>query len=159
VQYIKQVKSNAAALAGALMGYGYKLQTDGTENHLILWDARSTGISGGKLEKLLEMCGISSNKNAVVGDTSAISPGGIRFGTPAMTTRGMVESDMVLIAALVNRVTLLAVEVQSRLSSKKLVDFVTEVKTHSGVQATIELIKKDVEGLSTKFPLPGITTV
>ena len=159
ITYIKQVKSNAAALATALMSYGYKMQTDGTENHLILWDARSTGISGGKLEKLLEMCSISSNKNAVVGDTSAISPGGIRFGTPAMTTRGMVESDMVLIAGLVQRVTELAVKVQKGMTSKKLVDFVIEVNSNSDVQATILAIKNDVEGLATKFPLPGISTL
>ena len=157
VTYIKQVKSNAAALADALMSFGYKMQTDGTENHLILWDARSTGISGGKLEKLLEMCLISCNKNAVVGDTSAISPGGIRFGTPAMTTRGMVESDMILIAGLVKRVTELAISVQKGMTSKKLIDFVAEVNSSSDVQASISAIKKDVIGLATKFAMPGIS--
>lgn len=157
--YIKQVKSNAAALAEALMSYGYKLQTDGTENHLILWDARSTGISGGKLEKLLEMCGISANKNAVVGDTSAISPGGIRFGTPAMTTRGMVNADMVAIASLIDRVTKVAILVQGRMTSKKLVDFVSEVNSSSDAKEMLSLIKIDVEAMASEFPLPGISTV
>lgn len=156
VNYIIKVKSNAVALAEALMAFGYKLQTDGTENHLVLWDARSTGISGGKLEKLLEMCSISSNKNAVVGDTSAISPGGIRFGTPAMTTRGMVEADMVLIAGLVHRVVVLAMEIQGRMTSKKLVDFLVEVKGSTDVQTTLAAIRKDVEDLASRFPLPGV---
>lgn len=157
--YIQQVKSNAVALADALMKHGYKLQTDGTENHLILWDARSTGISGGKLEKLLEMCSISANKNAVVGDTSAISPGGIRFGTPAMTTRGMVEADMVLIAGLVNRITVLAIKVQSTMTSKKLVDFLAEVSSNSETQLSLSEIRKEVEDLASRFPLPGVVPV
>lgn len=156
--YIKQVKRNAVAMADALMSAGYKLQTDGTENHLILWDARPTGISGGKLERLFELCGISSNKNAVIGDTSAISPGGIRFGTPAMTTRGMVESDMVLIVALIDRVTKLAIKVQNGMTSKKLTDFVSGVKSSPEYLLAIDSIKKDVEALASKFPLPGITT-
>lgn len=159
VDYIKQVKSNAAVLGGSLMGYGYKLQTDGTDNHLVLWDARSTGISGGKLERLLEICGISANKNAIVGDTSAISPGGVRFGTPAMTTRGMKEPEMILIAQLIHRVTELAIVVQSKISSKKLVDFVAEASSNSDVIALSEEIKRDVELLSTRYPLPGLSTV
>ena len=157
--YIQQVKSNAVALADAMMKHGYKLQTDGTENHLILWDARSTGISGGKLEKLLEMCSISSNKNAVVGDTSAISPGGIRFGTPAMTTRGMVEADMVLIAGFVKRITEVAIKVQSTMTSKKLVDFVSEVSSNSETQLSLSEIRKEVEDLASRFPLPGLIPV
>ena len=159
VSYIKQVKSNAAALAESLMNCGYKLQTDGTENHLILWDARSTGISGGKLEKLFEMCSISANKNAVVGDTSAISPGGIRFGTPAMTTRGMKEEEMAQIAILIDRVTKVAISVQSKMTSKKLIDFVSEVNSNVEVQGLLSNIRADVEALATQFPLPGITTV
>ena len=159
VSYIKQVKSNAVALAESLMNCGYKLQTDGTENHLILWDARSTGISGGKLEKLFEMCSISANKNAVVGDTSAISPGGIRFGTPAMTTRGMKEEEMAQIAILIDRVTKVAISVQSKMTSKKLIDFVSEVNSNAEVQGLLSNIRADVEALATQFPLPGITTV
>ena len=159
IDYIKQVKSNAKTLGEALMGYGYKLQTDGTDNHLLLWDARSTGISGGKLERLLEMCGISANKNAIVGDTSAISPGGVRFGTPAMTTRGMKEKDMIVIAELIHRVTELAIIVQSKITSKKLVDFVAEARSNIEVISLTEVIKRDVQLLSTSFPLPGIATV
>ncbi len=75
-----QVQKNAKALAAALMGHGYKLVTDGTENHLILWDLRPEGISGSKMEKACDMCHITLNKNAVVGDLSAMNPGGVRIG-------------------------------------------------------------------------------
>ena len=64
-QYIQQVKANAAALAEALQSLGYDIVTGGTDNHLVLWDARRTGVSGAKLEKILERCEISVNKNTV----------------------------------------------------------------------------------------------
>lgn len=64
-QYIKQVKANAVALAGALQSLGYDIVTGGTDNHLVLWDARRTGVSGAKLEKIMERCEISVNKNTV----------------------------------------------------------------------------------------------
>jgi glycine hydroxymethyltransferase len=79
-EYIKQVKKNAVVLANTLIELGYEIVTNGTENHLVLWNARSTGISGAKLEKLLEMCEISVNKNSVIGDTSALNPSGVRLG-------------------------------------------------------------------------------
>ena len=70
--YQIQVKANAKALADALMGKGYKLVTDGTENHLILWDLRPLGLTGNKMEKLCDLCHITLNKNAVFGDASAV---------------------------------------------------------------------------------------
>merc|ERR1711907_196784 len=98
ISYIQQVKANAKALAGALTNKGYSMVTGGTDNHIVLWDARPTGITGSKLEKVLELVGISVNKNSVRGDTSAVTPGGVRLGTSAMTTRGMIEEDMNTIA-------------------------------------------------------------
>lgn len=154
--YIRQVKANAQALSGALQSKGYKIVTGGTDNHLVLWDARPTGISGAKLEKLLEMCSISVNKNSVVGDTSAISPGGIRLGTPAMTTRGMDETDMTRIAALLDRVVGVAVDVQRSIESKKLVDFLQAVRTSPDTQAALAGVKGDAEALAKTFPLPGV---
>lgn len=70
--YIKQVKSNAVALAKSLQEFGYDIVTGGTDNHLVLWDARRTGVSGAKLEKILERCEISVNKNTVAGITLEI---------------------------------------------------------------------------------------
>ena len=58
------------------MSLGYRIVTNGTDNHLLLWDVRPTGLNGAKVEKALEMCEISVNKNSVIGDTSAVVPGG-----------------------------------------------------------------------------------
>jgi glycine hydroxymethyltransferase len=74
-RYIKQVKANSAALAAALQSYGYKMVTDGTDNHLVLWDLRPNSISGSKVEALLEEISITVNKNTVHGDKSAVTPG------------------------------------------------------------------------------------
>jgi glycine hydroxymethyltransferase len=78
--YAKQVKANAVAIGDALMEKGYKLVTDGTENHLVLWDLRPLGLTGNKVEKVCELAHITLNKNAVFGDSSALSPGGVRVG-------------------------------------------------------------------------------
>jgi glycine hydroxymethyltransferase len=101
--YIKQVKSNARALAAALIKRGYSLVTDGTDNHLILWNLRPNGITGSKMEKLFDAVQITANKNTVFGDTSALSPFGIRLGTPALTSRGFVEADFEKAAEFLHR--------------------------------------------------------
>lgn len=63
-----------------------------------MWDLRPHGLTGSKVEKVLDMMHITTNKNSVVGDKSAVTPGGIRLGTPALTTRGMKEEDMAVVA-------------------------------------------------------------
>lgn len=75
-----QVVANSRALGEALKKRGYKLVTDGTDNHLLLWDLRGEGISGAKMEKACDEAHITLNKNAVVGDVSAMNPGGVRIG-------------------------------------------------------------------------------
>lgn len=77
---LAQVVHNCRSLADALMKKGYKLVTDGTDNHLILWDLRPEGVTGSKMEKACDLCHITLNKNAVVGDLSAMNPGGVRIG-------------------------------------------------------------------------------
>merc|ERR1719487_693230 len=121
--YAKQVRANAQALAKFLTGKGYKLTTNGTENHLMLWDLRPLGLTGSKVEKVLEMAHITLNKNAVHGDVSAMSPGGVRIGAPAMTSRGLKEADFEKIGDFLHRGTQLGLEVQEK-CGKKLVDFV-----------------------------------
>merc|ERR1712203_856803 len=91
-QYSKQVVDNARTLAEALVAKGHKMSSGGTDNHLVLWDVRPHGLTGSKLEKVCEVCSISLNRNAVHGDASALSPGGVRIGAPAMTTRGCSEA-------------------------------------------------------------------
>merc|ERR1712072_1177333 len=122
VQYSKQVCSNAKALADALMAKGHKLASDGTDNHLVLWDLRPHGLTGGKVEKVCEAASISLNRNCVHGDASALSPGGVRIGAPSMTTRGCKEADFVKIADFLDRTVKIALKVQTE-KGKKLKDF------------------------------------
>merc|ERR1711870_14230 len=87
-EYSKAVVANAKILAETLISKGHKLASDGTDNHLVLWDLRPHGLTGSKVEKVCECASISLNRNAVHGDASALSPGGVRIGSPSMTTRG-----------------------------------------------------------------------
>ncbi|DAZ95459.1 TPA: hypothetical protein N0F65_002144 [Lagenidium giganteum] len=149
-QYIKQVKSNAKTLAKTLTELGYTMCTGGTDNHLILWDLRPVGITGSKLEKLCDMVCITLNKNAVLGDRSALSPGGVRVGTPALTSRGFKEADFFKVAEFLDRAVKLCVEIQAT-SGKKLTDFVASAEKHAGVTQ----LRHDVNALATSFGMPG----
>jgi len=97
-EYSQQVIKNAQALAKCMMDKGQTLICNGTINHIVMWDLRPHGLTGSKVEKVLDMMHITTNKNSVVGDKSAVTPGGIRLGTPALTTRGMKEEDMAVVA-------------------------------------------------------------
>lgn len=96
-QYILQVRDNARALAEWLISHGFEISTNGTDNHIVLVKLSNYGITGAKMEKICEICGISLNKNTVPGDKNALNPTGIRIGTSAMTTRGCIEKDMIII--------------------------------------------------------------
>jgi glycine hydroxymethyltransferase len=86
--YQQQVLKNSATFAKKLTSRGYHLVGGGTDNHLVLVDVKkSKGIDGARVERVLELINISVNKNTVPGDTSAMMPGGIRMGAPAMTSR------------------------------------------------------------------------
>ena len=100
--YQEQIVKNAAVLADALKAEGFKLVSDGTDNHLILVDLTPMDVTGKEAEKLLDEVGITVNKNAIPFDTkSPFVTSGIRIGTPATTSRGFVEEDMVEIAKLI----------------------------------------------------------
>ncbi len=104
-EYGKQVISNAKALAEELIKYNFNLITGGTDNHLILIDLRNKGILGAEAQDRLEKAGITTNKNSIPFDTSSpFKPSGLRLGTPAITTRGMKEEEMKLIASWINDV-------------------------------------------------------
>merc|ERR1712194_221627 len=81
-------------------------------NHLVLWDLRPHGLTGSKVEKVCEVCSISLNRNAVHGDASALSPGGVRIGSPAMTTRGCNPDQFKQIALFLDRVCQISLKVQ-----------------------------------------------
>ncbi|CAK4076968.1 unnamed protein product [Aphanomyces euteiches] len=149
-EYAKQVKANCHALASALMEKGYVLATGGTENHLLLWDLRPVGLTGSKMEKLCDEVCITLNKNAVLGDRSALSPGGVRVGTPALTSRGFKEADFVQVAEFLHRAAQLCVEIQAT-TGKKISDFNAALASHAGVKQ----LRADVNAFATTFNMPG----
>ncbi|CAE7367524.1 SHM4 [Symbiodinium microadriaticum] len=150
-EYAKQVKANAKALADTLMSKGHKLASDGTDNHLLLWDLRPHGLTGSKVEKICEAASITLNRNAVHGDASALSPGGVRVGAPAMTTRGCTEQDFKTIGTFLDRCCQLALKIQAE-KGKKLKDFEAAIPSNPDVAA----LKKEVEEWASKFGYPGL---
>ena len=152
--YAKQVRSNARRLAEHLQSYNYVLATGGTDNHLILWDLKPQGITGAKMQVLCDHCSITLNKNTVLGDTSALTPGGVRIGTPALTTRGLKEDDFCKVGDFLHRAVTIAISIQASLSSKLLKDFEAAVKTSEEVKS----LKMDVMRWITTFPMPGFDT-
>jgi glycine hydroxymethyltransferase len=153
-RYIDQVMLNARVLGLELEKKGYKLVTGGTSNHLILWDLRDLGLSGSKMEKICDFCEVTLNKNTVPGDKSALSPGGVRIGTPAMTSRGFKEVDMVKLADLLDRLIKKAKEIQEQANSKKLNDFVVVMeKDQDGALAKI---RREVNEWASGYYMPGI---
>ena len=109
VEYQKTVLANSQALAERLGastsngGLGYNIVSGGTDNHLVLVDLKNRGVDGARVERVLELCGVASNKNTVPGDKSALKPGGLRLGTPAMTSRGFQPEDFRRVADIVDR--------------------------------------------------------
>lgn len=103
--YAKQIIKNAKALADKLSSFGFKIISGGTDNHLMLIDLRNKNITGKAAQEALDLVGITCNKNAVpFDDKSPLVTSGIRLGTPALTTRGMKENDMEIIAEFINRI-------------------------------------------------------
>jgi len=149
-EYSRQVVANARALAAALMASGEKLITSGTDTHLVMWDLRQHGLTGSKVEKILDLMHITTNKNSIVGDKSAQTPYGIRLGTPAMTTRGMLEADMERIAEYLIKAIAVAKKVQEQ-SGKKLVDFLKALPDNEEVKSQGAAVTAWARG----FGLPG----
>ena len=133
------------------MDKGEKLVCNGTENHLVMWDLRPHGLTGSKIEKVLDLMCITVNKNSVVGDKSAVNPGGIRLGTPALTTRGMMEADMVVIANFLIKSIKISKRIQAK-DGKKLKDFVTNLEEDEEIKNTAE----EVKAFARRFSIPGM---
>lgn len=103
-KYQRQVVRNAKVLANELRKYKFNLVSGGTDNHMILVDLKNKNITGIEAEKKLEKSGIMANRNTIPGDISPFRPFGIRMGTPAVTTQGMKEKDMIKIAKKINSI-------------------------------------------------------
>jgi RpiB/LacA/LacB family sugar-phosphate isomerase len=131
--YAAQIVRNAKALAARLMHHGYRITSGGTDNHLMLVDLRPRGLNGRLAQETLDHAGITVNKNGIPFDTEKITlGGGIRIGTPAVTTRGMKEEEMMEIADLMHRTL--------------------EARENPG---GIAKIREEVRALTRRYPLPG----
>jgi glycine hydroxymethyltransferase len=132
-EYQVQITNNAKALAASLHMKGYRLVSGGTDNHLMLVDLRPKGLNGRQAQETLDRAGITVNKNSIPFDTeSVVKGGGIRIGTPAVTTRGMKEEEMMEIA-----------------------DLMDDALNSNGDASALEKARQQVRALTSKYPLPG----
>lgn len=151
-EYSRQVVSNAKAMANQLIHHGLKLSTDGTDNHLVLCDLRPLKFTGSKAQLLFDECSITLNKNAVHGDKSAMSPGGIRIGTPALTTRGLNEQDFEKVADYIYAGLQIGCKIQDQ-TGPKLKDFIPALKSNPD----LKILRREVENFATSFKMPGVS--
>jgi glycine hydroxymethyltransferase len=129
--YQKQIVANAKALAASIAEKGFRIVTGGTDNHLFLIELHSRGLTGADAEKALDRAGLTVNKNAIPFDPlPPLKAGGIRLGTPSVTTRGMLEPDMHQIGA-----------------------WIAEVLVNMGNTATEQRVRKQVAELAAQFPI------
>jgi glycine hydroxymethyltransferase len=136
IEYQKQVAANAKALANAISRHGFRVVSGGTDNHVFLIEVHPRGITGSDAEKALDRAGITVNKNAIPFDPlPPMKAGGIRLGSPSVTTRGMKEPEMELIA-----------------------NGVAEVLTHMGDAAVEQKVRKQVAELAARFPIYELRT-
>jgi glycine hydroxymethyltransferase len=159
VEYQKQVLANASALADELINkLGYKLVSDGTDNHLVLVDVKgSKGIDGARVERVLELACMATNKNTVPRDTSALVPSGIRMGTSALTSRGFLEEDFVKVAHFFDRAVNIAVKLKARDEGKKLKGFRAMCAVGPTVDPELVELRHDVQEFASSFPTVGFT--
>lgn len=152
-EYQHQVVANAKALENAFRARGYPLVGDGTDTHMVLVDLRSRVHDGARVEAVLERMNIACNKNSIPGDKSALTPCGLRIGTPAMTSRGMGTEDFERIAGYVDRAISIVKTVQASLpkEANRLKDF--KARVAEGVPEIQEL-QKEVAAWASSFPLP-----
>ena len=130
--YQRQVVVNAKALAAGLAKHGYRIVSGGTDNHLMLVDLRPKDLNGKDAQETLDRAGITVNKNAIPFDTSSpFKPGGIRVGTPAVTTRGMKEEDMLEIS-----------------------DLIAEALQNRTDESALNQVREKVREMTRRFPLP-----
>jgi glycine hydroxymethyltransferase len=131
-EYQRQIVLNAKALAAGIAKHGYRIVSGGTDNHLMLVDLRPKEINGKEAQEVLDRAGITVNKNAIPFDTYPIfKPGGIRIGTPAVTTRGMKEEEMLEIG-----------------------DLIAEALSNRNEESALGRVHEKVRELTRRFPLP-----
>lgn len=170
-EYQKTVLLNAKALAERLGnsaytgGLGYNIVGGGTDNHLVLVDLKNRGVDGARVERVLELCGVASNKNTVPGDKSAMKPGGLRMGSPAMTTRGFQPDDFTRVAEIVDRAVTItqkqekaardSAESKGRKNPSSVNAFLEYLGEGEEIREIV-LLKREVEEWVGTFSLPWI---
>jgi glycine hydroxymethyltransferase len=154
VEYSRQVIKNAKALSDRLIHHGYAIATGGTDNHLCLVDLRPKGLEGSRIETVLDLCHIACNKNTCPGDQSAFRPGGIRLGSPALTSRGFKEDDFVQVADFIHE----GIEIFNKHKAnagKTIKDFKEFVEKDEAFRQDILALGQRVEKFTDKFDIPG----
>ena len=152
--YQELVVSNAKTLEIEFKRLGYKLVGDGTDSHMILLDLRPQKLDGARVEAILEQANIACNKNSIPGDKSALSPCGVRIGTPAMSSRGFGNEAFKRVAGYIDTLIKLAIKIQSELpkEANKLKDF--RAKVASGQVEELTKLRKEIAAWTSTFPLP-----
>jgi glycine hydroxymethyltransferase len=154
-KYGQQIVKNAKSLAKELSQNGFDLVSGGTDNHLILIDLRNKGVNGAIAAYALEVANIVINKNGVpFDDQPPFYPSGIRLGTPAITTRGMKEKDMVKIADWITQVVNELKYEKLPQDKEKRSAFVKEFKRRAAKNKALLRIAQEVKSLTAKFPVP-----
>lgn len=154
VEYQRQVVNNARALAAFLMKKGHTIATGGTDNHLCLLDVRPLGTDGARVEYVLELMSIACNKNTAPGDKSAFTPGGIRLGTPALTSRNFKETDLENVARFIDEGVQFTLKIQPK-AGKTVKDFKAFCTSDPGCLDFFAKWRQQVEEFASKFPMPG----
>uniref|UniRef100_A0A8C1Z7E9 glycine hydroxymethyltransferase n=1 Tax=Cyprinus carpio TaxID=7962 RepID=A0A8C1Z7E9_CYPCA len=154
-EYIAQVLKNSKAMADALLEKGYTLVSGGTDNHLVLVDLRPQGMDGARAERVLELVSITANKNTCPGDKSALTPGGLRLGSPALTSRQFKEADFQQVVDFFDQGIKISLDVKKK--TKKLSDFKSFLLEDSETASRIADLRRRVEAFARPFPMPGFT--
>ncbi|ODV77326.1 serine hydroxymethyltransferase [Suhomyces tanzawaensis NRRL Y-17324] len=152
-QYQEQVLKNAKVLETEFINKGYKLVSDGTDSHMVLVSLKDKQIDGARVETICEKINIALNKNSIPGDKSALVPGGVRIGAPAMTSRGLGEEDFKKIVEYIDFAVNYAKEIQANLpkDANKLKDF--KHKVLNGEDDKLKAAKEEISQWAGEFPL------
>jgi len=155
--YQARVVANSKAMCARLQELGYEVVSGGTDNHLALVDLKPSGTDGSRAQLVFDAAHITLNKNSVPADTSAMNPGGIRVGTPAMTTRGLGEADFVRVADFLHRGVQIAKAVQAEAPAPgKLKEYRAHLAATGGQREDLRALAADVEAFAASFPMPGL---
>ena len=160
-EYQAQTQRNSRALAAELLRRGYELVSGGTDNHLVLVDLRPKGVDGSRVQTVLDAVHITLNKNSVPGDKSAMTPGGIRIGAPALTTRGFKEADFVKVADYLDRAVDIALAAKAATPARpdgkpgRIAEFEAYL-AGGGEGDAIASLRAEVEAFASSFPMPGV---